>query len=307
MLTRRRSVFTLFVAIALALGVGSANGAAVGPDCPPHSEYCVITVETPGNPGQPGSSSGPTSGPGGVRVCYSTLLGTAVPCHSDSLGWWSQIDECYYRLVDPQPAGSEPAWENHFPDGAIYGSMCPGVRGTGGGWVWFPTPPDGFGAVTTTPAELAQRAVGTMQLAGPAIGIAPKPGSTGLVGIPVWLWTDVSPTTWGPTSASASIPGLTVTATAQAKRIVWDMGDGTKVTCTTPGTVYSKSLGGGPSPTCGHIYRESSAGKPGDAFALTATTTWEVTWTGGGTSGTLTVTRASSTTIRIGELQVLVT
>ena len=38
-----------------------------------------------------------------------------------------------------------------------------------------------------------------------------------------------------------------------------------------------------------------------------ATATWEVTWTGGGTSGTLTVTRSSSTTVRIGELQVLVT
>ncbi|HEY8722146.1 hypothetical protein [Pengzhenrongella sp.] len=237
----------------------------------------------------------------------ASLLKSRVECHDDMFGWWSQVDECYFRLEEPQPASTDPIWEGNYPNGAIYHAMCPGVVGSGGGWGWFPTPPDGFGAVTATPAELAQQAIDKMQLAGPAIGIAPPPGATGLVGLPVWLWTQVSPTTWGPNTATASVPGLTVTATARAKNVVWDMGDGTKVTCTSPGTVYTKGKGGGTSPTCGHVYQDPSAGQPDDAYPVTATTTWEITWTGGGTTGTLTVTRSSSTTIRIGELQVLVT
>ena len=99
-----------------------------------------------------------------------------------------------------------------------------------------------------------------MQLAGPAIGMTPDPGRAGLVGVPVWLWTAVMPTTWGPNSATASVPGLSVTATAQASKIVWDMGDGIKVTCANPGTAYY--TGGVESPTCEHIYRTSSAGQP---------------------------------------------
>ena len=61
------------------------------------------------------------------------------------------------------------------------------------------------------------------------------------------------------------------------------------------------------SPTCDHVYEAPSVGQPNDAYTVTATSTWEITWTGGGTSGALTVTRSSTTTVRIGELQVLVT
>jgi hypothetical protein len=177
--------------------------------------------------------------------------------------------------------------------------------GTNGGWTWLASPPDGFGAPSITPGELAARAVNQMQLAGPAIGMTPDPGRAGLVGVPVWLWTAVTPTTWGPNSATASVPGLSVMATAQASKVVWDMGDGNKVTCANPGTAYY--TGGVESPTCEHIYQTSSAAQPRGAYPVTATTTWQVTWAGGGASGSLTVTRTSATTVRIGELQVLVT
>ena len=100
--------------------------------------------------------------------------------------------------------------------------------------------------------------------------------------------------------------GLSVTAVARAKRIVWDMGDGHVVTCANPGTQYLESRGAGASPTCGYVYAASSAGQPGSEYVVTATTTWDVTWVGGGQSGDLTVTRTSTTRVRIGELQVLV-
>ena len=135
--------------------------------------------------------------------------------------------------------------------------------------------------------------------------MAPGPGKTGLVGLPVWLWTTVSPSTWGPTSASASIPGLSVTATARATRIVWDMGDGHTVTCANPGTPFTSASASAASPTCGHVYTRSSALLPGAVYPVVATTTWEVAWSGGGQSGVLTVTRTSRTSVRIGELQVL--
>jgi hypothetical protein len=306
MLTRQRGGFVLALALTLLASV-QPSSAAIAPICPPKSEYCIVKAEAPSRLGQPESPSQPVAGPSAVRACFARLLNSPVECQNAMFGWWSQVDECYYRLVEPQPVSTEPIWAGNYPNGAIYNAMCPGVVGTGGGGGWLATPPDGFGAVSTTPAELAQRAVDMMQLTGPAIGIAPPRGATGLVGLPVWLWTGVSATTWGPNTATASVPGLTVTATARAKNVVWDMGDGTKVTCTGPGTVYTKGRGGGASPTCGHVYHDSSAGQPDDAYPVTATTTWEVTWTGGGTSGTLTLTRASATTIRIGELQVLVT
>jgi hypothetical protein len=41
------------------------------------------------------------------------------------------------------------------------------------------------------------------------------------------------------------------------------------------------------SPTCGHTYTRPSRGEPGGVFELSATVTWEITWSGGGTSGTV--------------------
>ena len=101
------------------------------------------------------------------------------------------------------------------------------------------------------------------------------------------------------------MPGLSVTATAKARQIVWDMGDGHTETCHNPGTPYY--TGGVVSPTCQHIYVRSSADQPNLAYTITATTTWDVTWTGGGTSGSLTVTRVSTGHVRVGEVQVLIT
>jgi len=99
---------------------------------------------------------------------------------------------------------------------------------------------------------------------------------------------------------------LTVTATGRAARITWNMGDGTTVTCSNPGTAYKPSYADSASPNCGYVYKKSSRYQSGGRYTITATTRWNVTWSGGGRSGTVTVDRTTTTSVRIDELQVVV-
>ena len=280
-----------------------ASPAAAAVICPPGGTVCYIVVDDPGQPGiQPVSGGGGHTAP----VCHELGSDVAVPCYDSSFGWWSNADGCYYAKLSPPPPATDPVWGGHYPDGAIYESTCPGGVATGGGWSWRPTAPPGYGGGPGTAAQLAAEAIARLQLSGPDIGFAPDPSRVGLVGLPVWMWTRVTRATWGPATATASLPGLSVTATARAEKIVWSMGDGHEVTCLGPGTPYNESSGRTTSPTCGYAYPHSSAGEPGHAFTVTATTTWAITWQGSGGRGGTTQTRTSSVQVRIGEMQVLV-
>lgn len=312
MLTRLASA-ALGACLVLALAPAAVASQAGGPDdgpsggvtCPPNSPVCVVTVKKPATPG---NGSGTARNVARKQACSipDDLLnaGQTVPCSDPDFGSWSNADGCYYTMASLQPPKSDPAWGGHTT-GAIYDSTCFGTTGTGGGPVWRATAPAGGPGVT--PEQLAQQAIKQLPIDGPDIGMAPGPGKEGLVGLPVWMWTDVTAATWGPATATAAVPGLSVTATAKASKIVWRMGDGDTVTCTGPGTPYSTSRGGASSPDCGHTYTAPSAGQTNDAYRVTATTTWDVTWVGGGATGRLTTTRASVTTARIGEMQVLIT
>lgn len=263
--------------------------------CPPGGGDCVLTVRTPGNPAARVSHVDGRCGFGGRAVdCYDPLLG------------WFDGTGCYWTRANPQPGPEDPIWAGHH-GGAIYQVTCfttggVAVPGTGGGWAWRPVPPPGFGG---GPATLAAQAVNRLGLRGPDIGIAPRPDGTGLVGLPVWLWTRVTPHTWGPVTATAAVPGMSVTATAHATRIDWTTGDGHTITCAGPGTPYRLVRTGALSPTCGYTYPRSSAGQPDQRYMVTGTTTWHVHWVGGGAAGDMTVTRRASTSVRIAELQVL--
>lgn len=156
-----------------------------------------------------------------------------------------------------------------------------------------------------TAQQVALREFATLPIKGPQIGIAPDPDGTGLVGLPVWLWTEVTALTWGPYTATAAVPGLTVTATATARRITWNMGDGRQVVCDNPGTPYQASFGNTASPDCGYRYARSSHSQPKRKFTVTGTTEWVVNWAGGGQTGTIQQTRFTTTEIQIDELQVV--
>lgn len=85
------------------------------------------------------------------------------------------------------------------------------------------------------------------------------------------------------------------------------MGDGSSVRCTGRGTPYESKKGSDPkssSPDCGYTYRSSSAGEPSDAYRVTATVHWTVTWSGAGQSGSFAdLTTTSSAAFRVAESQ----
>jgi hypothetical protein len=223
-----------------------------------------------------------------------------VPCDDPEFGFYIG-DGCYWKAYDPQPVDHPPPGGQDPKDGRWGVKSCylaPGSTRVTQLNYWLENPTTG-----PTPNELAQHALAKIHLSGAEIGTASK----SKVGLPVWLWTAVTPSTWGPLSASASGGGVTVNVTAKATSIVWDMGDGTRVTCANPGTAYAASYGAASSPSCGYTYAvpSSTADHPHDRYTITATTYWSVTWAGGGESGTLTPTSQAQTSVEIGEIQVV--
>jgi len=302
----RAAVATLAMAFVMATAPSIAR-ASGGPDCqyvdPVHG-MCVVTITPPGS----GLGTEPISHPGTGSTAIGCLrFGTPVPCTNTDFGYWSNALECYLQRSVPQPAPSDPLWAGHYPAGAVYDCVDPVIGPyTGGGQFWLSGPPSG----AITPGEAARSVVSRMTLRAAQIGIVPedKPGRIGAVGAPVYMWTTPGPTTFGPQVLTATAGGVTITATARVDRMVWDMGDGTTVTCRTPGTVYRDSYGFNPSPDCGYRYTHTSAGLPGGAYPITATSYWVVDWTGpAGSSGQIPLVLTSSTQIVVGELQALVT
>ena len=307
------------IALGLTAGFFSPSSALAAPECEvfdPILGECTIGIEIPGTPGEPGDpvpnpGGGGGNGGGGGPVaaqCIDDLLHVppaAVECTS-TYGYWSNDLDAYIQLVDPQPPLGSPIWQGHT-DGAIYRfTYAAGVTfpGTGGGEFWSATAPAGP-AAPPDPAVLAQQAVDAMQLRAIEIGIVPEstPGSMGLVGLPTWMWVD-QPTenTYGPISRTVSAGGVSVTATAEVKSIVWSMGDGRSVTCTTTGTPYADSYGRQSSPDCGYTYTRTGS------YTVAATSSWVITWAGGGQTGTIEdISFTQETPVQIGELQVIQT
>ncbi|WP_460548047.1 ATP/GTP-binding protein [Geodermatophilus aquaeductus] len=214
---------------------------------------------------------------------------------------------CTYSVAEPQPAPDSVIWQGKTAaDGVVYVQVCP--RGDGSGLaavlVFVPNgsaPP----APPVDPRVLAEQAIASLVMRAPEIRMAPPPGSTsGLVGLPVWMWTERGEQFLGPARQSVSAGGVTVTAVGEVSRIAWDMGDGTTVVCGA-GTPYVPGAGG-ESPDCGHVYAQASTRHvPGGAWPVTATSTWTITWSGGGLSGTETLELSSSAELVVGELHVL--
>jgi hypothetical protein len=130
-----------------------------------------------------------------------------------------------------------------------------------------------------------------------------NPSGDQLVNLPTWLSLDAG--SWQSQSATASVPGVSVTATARPVRAVWSLGEGGSVTCTGPGTPWQPGTDPmASSPDCGYTYRHSSARAPGSAFSVTVTVTWEVTWAGAGQSGTIAGLSTTGTVpVRVAESQ----
>lgn len=227
---------------------------------------------TPGTPGTPSSSGGGTTttdppasavpsvpaytcttGPINL-VAIQHLLGVGGP----EPGYWA-LTVC---TGPGAPAPTPPFW------------IVIGQPATPGSTV-APAPPP-------SPVAVALQAEKQLQLPGTTIEMAPPSTSPQLVYVSSWLW--VSSATWKPYTATASIDGVSATATATPTEVVWDMGDGQAVTCDGPGAPYVPS---DPSATtdCSYTWTAPSVNEPGGAYDVTATTKWQVTWTAVGVAG----------------------
>ncbi|WP_327682926.1 hypothetical protein [Kitasatospora sp. NBC_00458] len=235
------------------------------------------TKPTPGGGGT-GGTGGSSSGP---QVC--TWNGQPLACSDPVLGWFSASTGCYYRILSPQPAEGDPAWEGHKPsDGAVYNATCRYPDNSG----QSPTLPRFFaqapaGPPPDNPAQLARQARDRIAFPKPKPGTAPKGDS--VVGAPLWLWLENAQ---APAPVSVSGNTLTVTVTPRLDWVEWKFGDGTKERCAgkaAAGTPYDPKYGNSPSPTCGHVFTSGSGTKKDGLFHGTVTAQWVgvVTVTGG--------------------------
>ena len=297
-----RRILALVLAVPAAFVVVVLTATSASADCqeiynPETGQFELDCSDGGGDPGGGGGAPG-----GGSSTC--TYNGREIPCTGPGGSVWSSLHECWIGpsaeelgedLVPPDGQTKE--------DGAWHVCYFP-PPGSSWEYTWVQT-----GEVGIDPVVLANRAIASMDLDPIKIGIVPEsgPNRAGLVGLPVWMWVD-SPTddTFGPITASASEGSVSVSATASVSSIVWDMGDGTKVTCTGKGTPYADHYGKQDSPTCGHRYAKMSTDQPDGAYQVTATSHWVVEWTGGGQSGTIEFDLTTDPLpIRIGEAQVL--
>jgi hypothetical protein len=300
----------LVSALILTTLVVAETASAGNKDLPPKPDgdyipYCLpkgpcwwvlrIVVEKPKETTKPGKKPVKSITKTPERVCMDG--GASRSCTSD-LGNWSNSQQCYLKRLDPQPPKSDPSWQGHT-DGAVW--ICVRERDTRfvTRWIWLPGRPD---TVVVDPVTLVYEAIGQMQLAPPLVKTAPAPGQIGLVNMPVWLWVAKTENTWGPIVRSASVPGLTVTVTAEVKAINWSMGDGSTVRCEGPGTPYDESKGVKGSPTCGHRYVKTSEKLANCKYPVTAVAQWDITWQSTlGDTGQIAMTQQAATQLRIGE------
>ncbi|WJY53533.1 hypothetical protein QRN89_29225 [Streptomyces chengbuensis] len=132
--------------------------------------------------------------------------------------------------------------------------------------------------------QAAQQAVARLDLPSPVIHTSPEEGFVQVVHVPTWMW--VGGSHWRPVSQTVQVPGVTVKATARPRRALWSMGDGSTVTCSGPGTAYTRDFPAeAESPDCGHVYTRASTAEPSRKFTVSVRVVWDVEWTGGGQSG----------------------
>jgi hypothetical protein len=303
---------TLGLALSITL-IGSSTAHADYVYTDPLTGQTYLVVDTP--PTDPTPGSGSSSGgltPGAAQCAhYQNVDGerllVELPC-TDGDSYWSNERRCYVSLASADVQASREPPAGSSATGAYYDCYNPDILvGTRTVTFWSDTPPPGI--IQFTPGQAAQQLIESFLLRGIDIGFAPDPtlpNSRGHVGIPIWMWVnDPQPLTYGPYTETATLGGVTITATAEISAIVWNMGDGTTVTCANAGTPYQVSFGVVDSPNCGHRYSRMSNTQPGGRYTVTATSLWDVDWTGGGETGTIPLERASNTTVEVRDLQAL--
>lgn len=185
-----------------------------------------------------------------------------------------------------------------------------------GRWFAEDCPPNADGSVggiviipegsEVDPAALALDALATASIDQPPISTSPSADRRLYTQVPTWLWLDG--VWWRGYSATASAGRVTSTVTAAPVATDWAPGDGDQLTCDGPGVEWRRGLPDSAT-YCSHTYRHSSANRDGGAYTLQATVSFEVSWASNtGQGGALpAITRSSSRTVQVGEIQAVET
>lgn len=156
-----------------------------------------------------------------------------------------------------------------------------------------------------SPQQAAYAAIARLHLDPPKPVIGPSPEinewNMAAVGYPYWLWADGN---LDPAPVSTTVADLTVRLDAHLASTTFDLGDGTRVTCTDLSARWTPAVEpAAPSPACGHTYTKPSL--PKGRYTITAYSTWSIDWSVNGVGGTIPLYQQASTTVPVGELQVL--
>ena len=183
------------------------------------------------------------------------------------------VEECRRLVADPDPA-------------VTTSCLYPVFRTTG------PDAPAGSAPAAgpaVDPAEAARRAIASLTLTEPGLLLDPDPAAN------EWGATAVGFHTWfhapdpGVLRTSATADGLTIDITASPGLLTVDTGDGRRQACRHTVPYRNPDGVNAPSPYCGHTWEHTGE------YTVTATRTWNVSWTAAGRSGTDTVTRPAGT------------
>lgn len=268
-------------ALAGRAAAGPLPGASTDNGTPTATVVSTTTV-----PGAPGGGAG--SGGGGLRCSYEEL---PMP---------GPVHELAYS-----DASGEQGVYGTSPSGRWATRTCVNQLGQEVSSTVVPLAVGGGGAVAVDPRILLEDALARLRIPDPQMAANPPLGSASLVRVPAWLWLDGG--YWQARSATASAGGASATVTAEPVAARWSMGDGTVVACDGPGRPWSATAPAAGSP-CSHTYLASSSAQPGDAYPVTVTVTWTVSWTSTvpGVGGDLEdQTRSASVPVRVAEVQAL--
>ena len=252
----------------------------------------TLTIQASKNPPKPGART-PKKAPGGAAT-------QSKPSRSDrSYDAWSKRVEAYKRY-QAQLGG----WNRCSAAGCPKPPAAVPPPGE-------PPPTDleangnGPAAPTITPEQAAYVAIARLRLTPPKPVIGPSPDINewhiAAVGYPYWLWADGN---LDPAPVSTTVADLTVRLDAHLQSTTFDLGDGTRLTCTDLTHPWTPAVEpAAPSPVCGHTYTKPSL--PKGKYKITAYSTWAVDWSVNGVGGTIPLYQQASTTVPVGELQVL--
>lgn len=275
----------------------------------------VLCLGLSGDPDVAGAAFEDGANQTGGRVVDGTPVAVAVRGPDGGVGEWRRPGggsgprwTCAYHgtgdvstvyevvVIEPEPTSPRA--------GRLYVLMC---RDAGGALVQerfvVYDPGDPLGGLVGG-ERAAERALERLDLPAPSLVLNP-PGHQ-VLGIPTWL---AVASAWESSAASASVSSVTATVVARPTAVTWSLGDGTELTCDGPGKLFDAARPADEQwSECTHTYIWPSSGEGSGEYQVTATVSYEVSWTAtDGSSGSLgSLARTTTQPVRVVEIQALI-